>query len=201
MQYLGLARDLRRRVAASDAQMVPAMQSIVAPLQDRLSRHPVLRRPKLIDAERRWRALPVLATRVDIANPRRPVFDALHGAPAAYRSPDWLDDVDEAGVAVMLTSAEVVGRRFVLDLRGPVLAISLHALGRRYERGFGGDDAIIAEITALAFQYRKIAERGGQFAWRGWLGMVVELAGGEVCASVRTYWPDADADAPLRLAA
>lgn len=53
-QYLGLARDLTRRLAVTEAAALVAIQGLLRPLYARLDRHPVPRREMLVETARRW---------------------------------------------------------------------------------------------------------------------------------------------------
>lgn len=56
-EFVGRARDLRRRLEEADMKIEPAVRRVMSPIVRRLDRHPALRRDTLIDAERHWRSI------------------------------------------------------------------------------------------------------------------------------------------------
>ena len=54
-EFVGLARAFRNRVDAADRAIRPALRAVARPLEQRLTRHPMLRAEHLVDAEREWR--------------------------------------------------------------------------------------------------------------------------------------------------
>lgn len=152
-QYLGLARDLRRRLASADAAIQPAMRRLLMPIQRRLERHPVVRKETLIDAAREWRALPAFGRvycLVDTSDRRAPVFADLRIEPAEYRGLGW--DRSKPGLAVSLIEASVANTAMAL-CRTTITVVSLHCLARRFQRampGRGDEALILDEIGHLA---------------------------------------------------
>jgi hypothetical protein len=204
-EFVGRARDLRRRLAATEVILEPAMHRALAPLQRRLQRHPIIRKETLIDAIRAWHALPAfgrIRSSIDTSNRRAPLFDDLRVCPGRYRDIGWAEGDFEDAVAVVLISASVVGRDMVIAAH-PIVTASLHAIARKFERGRSAEAALLAELGELALcNFAAIADAGGDFshavAGGHWLGHVVEGKKGEVVVSLRTFLA---ADAPQRLAA
>lgn len=84
-----------------------------------------------------------------------------------------------------------------------IASISLHALARRYQRGFDTtDSAILSELRELALRHAGIVEALGDFAVAGdggaWCGEVASTQVAEVVVpvlAIRTFTP---AGAPVR---
>jgi hypothetical protein len=195
-EFLGRARDLRRRLAACEATVEPAMHEALAQLQRRLKRYPdrPLRRELLIDAARDWRQLPPFSRvkcSIDIREARQPMFADVRLSPSAYKGLDWVGDA-EPGLAVMLIEAGIANGTMML-VATPVAIVLLHCLARRYQRAPArADDAtIIVEIGKLTFGYSQLAPGGGDFRFAvpggEWRGHIVETKAGNVLLVARTF--------------
>ena len=67
-QWMGQARDIRRRIAAEDTQYDRLVAALVAPVKDRLHRFPhrSLRQQMLVDLVHRWRFMAPRDWRLDL---------------------------------------------------------------------------------------------------------------------------------------
>lgn len=161
--FLGLARDLRRRLAAADALVPAALEAALHPLRTRLERRPTLRTDLLIDTERRWRTgLPAFGRLVLTAERRRgvpPYFCELRAQAGGFRIEDWGEVSGgggfEPGVLLEMILAQPypgMGRGGGVDVRQTtIVVVSLHALARRFQRGTDcSEAAIFADLAALA---------------------------------------------------
>lgn len=193
-EFLGLARDLRRRLAAADAQVAPGLEHALRPLRERLERRPTLRADLLTDAERHWRqGVPGFGRLVLAAERRRgrvPYFCELRAQAGAFRFATWPPGF-EPGLLLVLILAEP--RPGGVDVRQtPLAAVSLHALARRYQRGGDcSEAAIFGDLADLA----PFAQETGlppavrfalPLAHGCWCGERVQVDGRMVLA-VRTY--------------
>jgi hypothetical protein len=203
-EFIGRARDLRRRLVAIEAVAEPAMHHALAPLQRRLQRHPVIRTDTLIDAIRAWHALPAfgrIRSSIDTSDRRRPVFAEVRVVGGKYRGIGWAQGDFEEAIAVVLIVAQVAGHNMVLTST-PVITASLHAVARRFERSRVTEEAAITELGQLALDnYARVAPEGGEFRLPvkdgAWLGHMIEGRLGEVVISLRTFL---DTDAPAMAA-
>jgi hypothetical protein len=199
-EFVGRARDLLRRLGEVDARIEPAVRGVMEPLLRRLDRHPVLRRDMLIDAERRWRnvvpAFGRLAMEVDGENLRAPCFIELRVVCGISHCATWPDEGQELGVLVGWHAVEF-DEQAVASRLVSLAAVSLHALARRYQRGWDtSDTAIFADLAVLAHDFRQavmlprfaVAVSGGT-----WVGEPMN-AGESTVLAVRTYY-DADSGA------
>jgi hypothetical protein len=198
-EFMGRARDLRRRIAASEGSVEPAMHRLLAPIARRLQHNPTIRPGTLTDVQSAWRSLGGMGRvrcSTDITNRRRPEFSDVRIRPGIYRGLEWHGDY-EPGLAVMLITASVSGADLVLSA-WTIAVASLHAIARRYQRGSGTTDAkVLEEIGQLALGFPTIAPDGGDFTFPVsgglWCGHVVETRNNQVVLAARTF---IDADAP-----
>jgi hypothetical protein len=201
-EFIGRARDLLKRLGEADARIEPAVRAVMMPLLRRLDRRPVLRRDMLIDAERRWRnlvpAFGRLAMEVDGENLRSPCFIELRVVRGVSRRATWPDEGQEPGVLVGWHAVEF-DERAMASWFVSLASVSLHALARRYQRGWDtSDTAIFAELAVLAHDFRQavalprfaVAVPGG-----AWVGEPMN-AGESMVLAVRTFY---DADSGARI--
>jgi hypothetical protein len=95
---------------------------------------------------------------------------------STFRRRDWVDDGWEPGLSLVALTLTIEPRKVRLAER--VLAcVSLHALGRRYERGQDSSDAaVMSDLHALARVPRRRTARDVHAADRG-VGLVGWRAG------------------------
>lgn len=192
-EFAGLARDFRRRVRAADAAAAEAIADALAPIYRGCAGRVALRREWVSGAVRAWRMnvprfgrlsfdATIRGTRASIAEVRvmtgRLIDERWHRA-------EWED-----GITLCTISAELAARP--QWAQRTTLTISQHALGRRYERGERSDDAVIADLAALA-PYRAADFPLGPFTLRAgsglWCGQQCTLQNGSASAlSIRTYF-------------
>ena len=184
-EYVGQARQLRAEIAAEDAPATKAINTIVGLLLNRAERHPTRapRRTDLIDAARAWQTLPTgarLALSVQL-KAKALAIDELRLTGIDFRFTDWPDADFEPAVSVLHARLCVAPHKF--ELETPILACcSLHALARRYQRGFNTSRAaILSDLGALAgapddatTDEREVRTQHGR-----WIGAMVTLRAGE----------------------
>jgi hypothetical protein len=181
-EFLGRARAFRSAVAATDAVATRAIDRITEPLRARFQRHPVPRWDALREAARLWRETVPAAARLGLeieVERKRLRIDELRVTAADFRLDGW--DEIERGVSIILLGLIVAPRQ--LSLGSPTLAyVSLHALGRRFQRGWAtGDAAVLADLSVLAAAPPGDGEFSVQVAGGAWVGMAgpVRLDGRE----------------------
>ncbi len=179
-EFVGRARSLRARLAASSLAWTRGSVDLLAPFcaanTGRLSRGTLLARLPTA-----WKALPTNGClHLDIArgNPTRIV--EARAIPYSIRDATWAADADEASIALVVRRVAVQVRpRVAVDDRTEITVIvGLHALGRFYQRSFGdGERSLVLALAALLDEKNRIRGRGrfdvdvpcaqGQGTWRG----------------------------------
>jgi hypothetical protein len=165
------------------------------PLQARRRRSKTFRPADLIDAERQFRALPS-AGRLPLKIERDKhglKIQELRCAAGKIRFAEWANDASDPDIGIMRIELTAVswGPAFVAgDL---IASLSLHALARRYQRGFDTSDAaILSELRAMAMCHADIVETLGDFAIAGdggcWVGEV-GLRDGMPVMAIRSFKP------------
>lgn len=183
-EFIGLARALRAEIREEDAPATRAIQALIRRLHARAQRHPVPRQAELIDAARAWRErLPTgarLALSVEL-KAKALAIDELRLTGIDFRFVDWPIDDLEPAVSVLHARLCVAPHKF--ELETPILACcSLHALARRFQRGFDTSRAaIFNDLGALAGAPDNDAtdEREVRTQHGRWIGMMVSLRAGE----------------------
>jgi hypothetical protein len=182
------------------------LERITAPVFTRLERHPGrnLRDGALRTLADAWKALPHdfrlgSGAQLDPRGRRGKIID-LRVQPATLQSADWDNDAIEPTLSVAMHWFDVPPR--VDQTTSQCLAVvSLHALGRRYERGRDHSHAaIITDLQALATVNVNDADsfpEGGRFQvptprglWCGTavgVGMPANVGGNAVRLVVRTF--------------
>jgi hypothetical protein len=202
-EFFGRARDLRRRIAAEDAQYDASVKELIEPIRDRLRRYPRRSpRPEMLAAlVQSWRFMPCRDWRLDLSakldkhrvtlTERRLIASLLK----PNDDPDWRGVEQDVGVVVVRMSVD--RHRAELATRC-VATLSLHALARRFQRGQDGDVAAVlhdinlaasaasGELTPGAGYRVRTDDQGG-----GWRGRAINhgLADGtsRVVLSIRTW--------------
>jgi hypothetical protein len=178
-EFVGRARTFRARVGAEDDAIGRAVLEIMRPLQARRRRSKTFRPADLVDAERQFRQLPS-AGRLSLKVERDKTglrIEELRCASGKIRFAEWQNGATDPDIGIMRIALEATswGPAFVAgDL---IASLSLHALARRYQRGFRTDDAaIMSELKAMALCHADIVETRGDFAVGGsggnWVGEV-----------------------------
>jgi hypothetical protein len=153
-QFLGLARDLIRRVDAASVCYADKL-AVLKTLNTRMKRHRLLRPESIIDFRRAWREK--ASFRLDFQDLSTDKYLRLMEmwlmTDRIARS-DWQPGTDTVALVVSRFQIRVdkVLQRWAID--APV-TISLHALGRCYERGGSTTEARVTD------DLRRLAEAAG----------------------------------------
>lgn len=202
-EFLGRAREFRRRFIDSDLQATTIFDDIAEPLVER-GRHPIPRAEMLATAALRYRrempATGRLALTIEHRRLRLLIHDTRVGV-SDFRLAHWKND--EAGLAVMRLEIEAAPRRIHGGLTN-FAVVSLHALGRRLQRSFSIFDAsVMSDLGALVEAYDAHTHIGREFmvpAGDGaWAGCVIETMSKkgrrQRTLAVRTFLPAENDDA------
>jgi hypothetical protein len=155
-EHLGQARVFRDSVRAVDRLVDAALAVIAKPLRQRLARHPALRSETPMGVLRTWaqtvpadfRLAPsrVMHARTEFA------ITELRVSGSWIRDQAWGDDAGrEYGLAICSLVFSVHRGELIHQWR-PVVNVSLHSLGRWFERGHPCREpaALLADLTTLA---------------------------------------------------
>jgi hypothetical protein len=194
-EYAGKARLLRARIGAEDDAVGRSVMAIMAPLARRRQKSRTFRSADLVDAERQFRALPS-AGRLSLKIDRTKTglrIEELRCAAGKIRFAEWSSGAADPDIGIMRIALEATswGPAFVAgDL---IASLSLHALARRFQRGFRTDDeSILSELRSMALCHADIVETPGQFAIAGdggtWVGEIGLRDGMRVMA-IRSFKP------------
>jgi hypothetical protein len=198
VEFTGLARGFRGAIKAEDTRYDEVVASIAAPLRARLQRHPRLRHEQIAQAVRCYQGFVPSKYRigkVEIERDRsRFSIREVRICPAWFNNSLWHNDnYREPGCAVCRFNlfAEPGRLRRVIK---PIAVASLHALGRRLQRGRGRDHpALVRDLGLLAD-----APDGGDAvatpeADGSWIGGMVQMNsqdGWSTARAVRTWHAD-----------
>jgi hypothetical protein len=175
-EHRGLARVFRSRVKALDQQTEDALAAIIAPLRDRLSRHPKLRAEQVAAAVRAYGLTVPVELRIGQVtverNRERFSIRETRLIASWQRQTAWQgDDTDEPGIAIARFALKLHTGRLIVTWE-PVSIVSLHSLARRIERGADpSHGAIYADLATLADpdpEARRVA--AGDGFWVGAVG-------------------------------
>jgi hypothetical protein len=193
-QFLGLARAYRARLAAQDADTASRFDAVAGALRSCLMRRPTVRPERLTDAARAWQNNTGPGRlRLEIVKSTKTLdVREIRVTAAVGRFDGWAKDVTEPGIAIIGLQLEVGRRRFRFD-DAMLVGLSLHALARRFQRGFDNSAGALAEdFRALAAMVTDtVLDSGGgvEIAVSGgrWAGVVMETAPGARVLAVRTF--------------
>jgi hypothetical protein len=197
-EFTGLARMFRSAVKAEDKQVDVALAMITTPLRARLRRHPRLRPEAPMGTLRTWAESMPTSFRLGhprIAHHKTEFAIAEHRLSASWISDrSWGDDApQERGVSICkLTFAAQRGK--LVKTWQPLATVSLHALGRWFERSGERDQSALVRDLALLIAASDEAEKidtPGGF----WLGAVINAVDdvakkGVKLRNVRTWISD-----------
>jgi hypothetical protein len=180
-EFVGLARAFRARIGAEAVGR--SILDIMRPLQARRRKSATFRPADLQDAERQFRNLPSagrLTLKID-RDRKGLLIEEIRAASGQFRFCEWADDAMDLDVGIVQVSLEAVSWGRIGAFANIIVSVSLHALARRYQRGFDtGDGAILAELKALALRHAEIADSMTDFAVPGdggsWAGEVCKKA-------------------------
>ncbi len=152
-EHAGLARDLRRRVAAEERELAIVFTAAMEPIKDRLRRYPgrSLRPELLTDLARRWRAAPaVFRLSFDVKRDRNAcvITEVRLSAGSMERLNDPAWNGMEPTIAIILNEFLAWKEKTKLRER-PRALFSLHAIARRLQRDPRCDDAVLISDMAL----------------------------------------------------
>jgi hypothetical protein len=154
IEFIGRARDLRRQVFAEDESASALLHKIMVPTQIRLRTHARVRDGTLTDIARRWRAEVPSRFRLSLDVQR----DKHHGTTiteqrmcaSQMRCEEWEAEYKEQAISILCVELLADKKRTSFQ-NHVVAAISLHALGRWFQRVREPTEAnLIADVRALA---------------------------------------------------
>jgi hypothetical protein len=145
MEFIGLARRLRTRVAKAHGLWELRADKLLMPFRPRPGFMPMPRRAHLARLAKQWRALPRFGRLRCLVNVKDGALQIAESrlAPSRLKLP-WWDEDDEPALSLMLRTVAIVPPRFA-EAEMTMVVVGLHALGRRYERGVPGDLEVICE--------------------------------------------------------
>jgi hypothetical protein len=180
-EFIGKARAFRRSVTAGHFDAFETIARIKTPF---VQRHR-LRQPPTTNALARaaatWRDIPGpgrLALSIKLTKTRLAITETRVG-PAEFRYDVWSEGDMETAVLVTQTTMMVSAGHLHFEV-APIASIPLHALARRFQRGWTNTEvAIRADLLALAGPAAELIDRGAGFAVPvddgSWVGSVVEI--------------------------
>jgi hypothetical protein len=190
VEFIGRARQLRNRIADSHAEATAATEQLILPLRPRPDFAPLYGRSVLRVAAARWRALPAfgrLFLLSELDNGKLTLAEVRAGASRMSLS-GW--DAKELALSISLRTIDIAPASF--GERAAMLAVlGLHALARRYQRGYENtDDSVLRDLAPIGREFVAAAATFGEFkipAGGGrWIGAVANSNGSPVLA-VRTF--------------
>lgn len=154
------ARALRDRLRVASTECGRLIDEIAAPLVARSRRSPIPRVEQLVDVARMWRTKQPEFGRLDLTiewnrRERSLCIRELRACPSDFRAVGWT--TDEAGISVIGLALDVAPHRFSFVMPS-LVSVSLHALGRRYQRGLDvSDEAVLGDMHVLAQSHMRLA--------------------------------------------
>jgi hypothetical protein len=153
---MGKARQLRRELTAASNASRASLETILAPLRRGLNRRGSMRPEEIAGAMRAWRMSLPPVNRVSLSiQMQRGVaqIDELFLASSELSRPGWGLGEWEPGLCLASMSIRL-GRCKVEMTERDLAAFSLHAVGRRFQRGASAADrssaAVMRDLGALA---------------------------------------------------
>jgi hypothetical protein len=119
------------------------------------------------------------------------VITELRVAATTIKRVEW-GDSDEGALSVQMTATRTHPFRAETSL---IADIGLHALARRYQRGWSADDgSVLIDLTPLGYGWARTVKAGGTFRVAAplgqgeWIGAVSEVEGRDLAVlMVRTF--------------
>lgn len=154
-EFIGLARAFRNEVRAADVAMDKALDAICKPLHERLKRNPKLRAAMLPEFARRYTELIPVRFRIgEVGGTRHKTEFAVIETRLCVSwmiNDRWSDpDAREQGITLCKFTLAVHRGRLARHW-APLVNVSLHALGRRLERGHErSHEALTRDLVVLA---------------------------------------------------
>jgi hypothetical protein len=182
-EFVGRARVLLRRLEAAEPEYVATMATIMLPLRDRHRRHAKLAAGDTMAAEKAWREKLPAFGRIAIETKSSRVNLHVRELRAFARTENfqgWTGSVEPA-VALLLIGIELRRHRLQAT-KSTVATVGIHALARRFQRGFDTtDETIFAEFRAIAGVSPGITDAGTDFripvsdgVWAGGVATVTD---------------------------
>jgi hypothetical protein len=196
--FLGQGRAFRDRLKVTSTACSHLIDEITMPAVKRAKRHPIPRREQLVGVARLWACMPgrgLLDSSTDLDLRKRTLrISQLRVCPSAFRAAAW--NVDEPGLSVLGLQLDIAPHRFEFAMPS-LVTVSLHALGRRYQRAVDvSDTAIFDDLHTLARSHLRLATGavGDAFeveasggCWHGNVTDAATNAGTDRILSVRTF--------------
>jgi len=182
VEFIGKARAFRSALVADHDAAILMATRLSGPF---LARYRLRQPPTgraLADLAKGWRDRMPSAGRLRLvldATRSRVSIDEIRAAPSKFGFCAWGDDAPEQAVAIVRVTVTVSTTQFGSNtLRAA--SVPLHALGRRYQRGWDvSDTAIRADLAELADPRPDLLARYGEFtvplADGCWVGTVAEI--------------------------
>lgn len=156
VEFIGRARDLRRRIEKDWQRAAPRIEAMLGPLRPRPGFKPVPRHAYMRDLMRRWKALPRCG-RIRFAakfSQGKMHIGELRAVPARIVDTDWAED--ELGLGLMLMLINAAPPADLTEAYVTPIIVGQHALSRRYERGIDrSDKAVFEDLHAIMRHYEK----------------------------------------------
>lgn len=181
-EYIGKARAFRTAVVAQHAEAMAVMDRLVMPLMARFQYRQAPSPGAFAKAAQAWRDQVPSAGRLGLvvnAARSRLTIAETRAAPTAFRFEAWPDGDAETVIAITQTTLLASVERFRFG-SAPAASVPLHALARRFQRGWDVSEvAIRADLAALAAPRPDMLAAGGDFsvplADGCWVGTVTEI--------------------------
>jgi hypothetical protein len=181
-EFMARARGLRTLIERSTDEFETLVDRVLRPLQPRPGWPEPGRGNWYKGLVARYRAIKS-PCRLDLSTTIEPdgSLTMLETTAVASRiaRPDW--ESDEPAISV---EARAVGSHPFRVERSLLADVGLHALARRYQRGWAIDDgSVLLDLTPLGYRWASTVKAGGEFridAPQGdgeWLGTVTEVEG------------------------
>ena len=150
----GIARDIRRRIAAEDIHFEAAAKKLIEPISSRLHRYPTRApRPEMLAGlVKDWHDLPAIDWRLNVSaeleKTRCAVTERRLQSAGVLRSKDWAEG--EPDIAVIEVALSIDQHRQKLRTRC-LCTLSMHAISRRVQRhSDASETAILCDIAIAA---------------------------------------------------
>jgi hypothetical protein len=151
-EMTGLARLFRQSILRADSLYISNVKRIMAPIEARLDRKPILSHRMILDTVRAWRAIETryrLALDAETGPKRRLTITDWRLAATSANNTAWQSPELEDGVAIVKVVLISSGAKLNLTTP-PHSVVSRHALARWFERQSSRDfESLVRDIKAL----------------------------------------------------
>ena len=203
-EFTGMARQLRDAVAAEDGPAGKLMTTLAKRVTTRIrSGNVIPRADTLTGIAHEWRQrMPPrsrLALEIDLDARRKSLrICEMRATASSYRGDGW--ETVERGLIVLMIQLEAGPHHYTFGSY-KLSHISLHAIGRRIQRGLDASEAsIMRDFLALGAAHHTLADRadGAEFSvpvqggsWRGTVQLLRDQAAStDMALAVRTFLRD-----------